>query len=276
MYSIVPSRAGLVVLIFALIISFVSAAPIPISASQSGFSPSSSHSNRNGQDIIHRDTPRIAQIQLNGPTSTISVTTRALIDNTLVGADSQIVRRSVGSKIRAAFSRLWHGIKHVAQKIGSGIKRVAQKIGSGIKRVAQKIGSGIKRVAQKIGSGIKRVAQKIGSGIKTAAKRVGTFIKNTGAKIAKFGLKVISAVTEVAAKVVGFIPGIGKPIGKAMEGVSEVENFVSDKIHANLGSKLEKGMNVIDKAKKIMGYIPRRRDLSAEEGFWQRDISDAY
>ena len=110
-----------------------------------------------------------------------------------------------------------------------------------------------------------------------AAKKVGTFIKHTGAKIAKFALKVAAVATEAVSKVVGWIPAIGKPIGKAMEGVSKLENFASDKIHANLGKKLEKGMKVLNKADKVMGYIPRRRDLSDGEGvLQQRDINDGY
>ena len=35
-------------------------------------------------------------------------------------------------------------------------------------------------------------------------------------------------------------------------------------------------MNAMNMANKIMGYIPRRRDLLEEEAFEQRDISEAY
>jgi hypothetical protein len=109
-----------------------------------------------------------------------------------------------------------------------------------------------------------------------AAKKVWHFVKTTGAKIAKFGLKVIESVGEVAGKVIGFIPGIGKPIQYALHGLSKVAGVLSDKIHVKLPPKLEKGMKVMDKADKIMSYIPRRRDLSEEEAFQQRDISEAY
>jgi hypothetical protein len=108
-----------------------------------------------------------------------------------------------------------------------------------------------------------------------AAKKVGHFIKTTGAKIAKFGLKVVESVGKVVGKVIGFIPGIGKPIDRAIEGISKVAGVISDKIHVRLGKKLDKGMNVMNKADKIMDYIPRRRDLSEEEAFQQRDISEA-
>jgi hypothetical protein len=102
-------------------------------------------------------------------------------------------------------------------------------------------------------------------------------VKTTGAKVAKFGLKVYQSVGTVVGKAAGFIPAIGKPIGKAIEGVSKVAGVVSDRIHAKLSNKLQKGMNVMNKANKVMGFIPRRRDLSEEEeAFQQRDISEPY
>ena len=112
-----------------------------------------------------------------------------------------------------------------------------------------------------------------------AAQKVGDFAKTTGAKIAKFGLKVYSTATQVAAKVAGFIPEIGTGVGKVLSGVSKAAGVVSDKIHANLGSKLEKGMNVMNKAQKVMGFIPTRRELSLDEDLdlLGRDIdSDGY
>ena len=82
MYSNIRPRAGLVVLVFALIIQLVSAVPVPTLAPQSGLSFAlSSLSNRHGQDLIQRDTGGI-----NGPTSTVSASTnvcRCLSSNTL-------------------------------------------------------------------------------------------------------------------------------------------------------------------------------------------------
>jgi hypothetical protein len=109
-----------------------------------------------------------------------------------------------------------------------------------------------------------------------AAKKVWHFVKTTGAKILKFGLKIVESVGEVAGKIIGFIPGIGKPIDRAIEGLSKAAGAISDRIHVKLSAKLEKGMKVMDKADKIMSYIPRRRDFSEEEAFQQRDISEAY
>jgi len=176
--------------------------------------------------------------------STLPAATRALTRRlTSTDIDDQLVRRSVGSKIKAAF---------------------------------QKAGSAIKHGFEKAGSAIKSVAQKVGSGIKTAAQKVGHFVQTTGAKVVKFGAKVVQSVGEAIGTVASFIPEVGKPIQQAIHGISKVAGVVSDSIHAKLSSKLQKGMNIMNKATQIMGYIPRRRDLSEEEDFQQRDISDAY
>jgi hypothetical protein len=57
-------------------------------------------------------------------------------------------------------------------------------------------------------------------------------------------------------QVVGFIPGVGKVVGKAMEGASEGLNKASDAIHAHIGGKLGQAMHRMDKAQKVVGYIP--------------------
>ena len=98
------------------------------------------------------------------------------------------------------------------------------------------------------------------------AKKVGAFVKHA-AGATKFGLKVTASVTEAAGKVAGFFPGFGKVAGKILEGVSKGSNMLSDKIPAHLSGKMEAGMEFMNKADKIMGYIPRRRELSAEDGF---------
>jgi hypothetical protein len=262
MYSNIRSRAGLAALVFALIsISLVSALPISFPASQSELSStlSPSSSNHDGHNHIQHDTRRVAKFSVNDQMS------RALIlQHTSIDTDNdQLVRRNIFSKIKKGFQNLGHDIKHVAQKVGSGIKKAAQTVGSGIKKVAQKVGSGIKQVAQKVGSGIK-----------TAAKKVGNFVKTTGAKIAKFGFKVVQSVGMAIGDVASFIPDVGKPLQQAINGVSKVAGVVSDHIHAKLSAKLNKGMSVMNTANKIMSVV--RRDLSDEETFQQRDISDTY
>jgi hypothetical protein len=249
MYSNIRSRAGLVALIFVLIISLASAVPIPTQAGLS--STSFARRARDGKDLIQRDIGQIAHISRNTPISIVSATTGAITSsNVPVEVDTHpLVRRNF-------------------------IKKLFHKIGSGIKHVAEKIGHGIKKAAQAVGHGIKKAAQKVGKGIKTAAKKVGGFVKHTLGKVAKFGLKIVSVAQELAGKVVGFIPGIGKPLGKVLEGASKVTGFISDKIHANLGKKLEKGMKVMNKADKVMGYIPR--NFEDEGDFQERGIGAAY
>ena len=92
-------------------------------------------------------------------------------------------------------------------------------------------------------------------------------MKTTGAKVAKFGLKVVETAGKAVGKAAGFFPGIGKPIGKAVEGVSKVAGVISDHIKVKLPNKLEKGMNIMNKANQVMDYIPRRREFSEEEAF---------
>jgi hypothetical protein len=104
-----------------------------------------------------------------------------------------------------------------------------------------------------------------------AAKKVGHFIKTTGAVVAKFGLKIISTAQKIASKVVSFIPGVGKVIGKAMEGASAATNAISNRIHVKLPGRLQKGMNTMNKIQKISGYVPRdlsEHNLDSREDFY--------
>jgi len=260
-------RAGLVALVFALIISLVSAAPIQ--ATESRLSSTSSlriNSKINGQVLAKPDASGISEYSFGGRMSTLPRATRLTRRPIPTDVDDQLVRReSVGSKIKHAFQKF-------GQKVKSGFKKAGAAIKSGFQKFGQKVKTGF----QKAGTAIKKGFQKVGNGIKTAAKKVWHFVKTTGAKIAKFGLKVVESVGEVVGKVASFIPGIGKPIQQAIHGVSKVAGVISDHIHAKLSKKLEKGMKIMNKADQIMGYIPRRRELSEEEGFQQRDIGEAY
>ena len=87
----------------------------------------------------------------------------------------------------------------------------------------------------------------------------------------------MESVGKVVGKVVSYIPGL-KPLGKAIGVAAKLAGVASDKIHANLSRKLDKGMKVMNKVNQVMGFIPRRRDLSEEETVhWQRrEISDGY
>ena len=104
-------------------------------------------------------------------------------------------------------------------------------------------------------------------------------MKTTGAKVAKFGLKVVQSVGMATSKALSFIPGVGKPLSKIVEGVSKVAGLVSDKIRAPpLSKALDKGMKVMNKANAIMGkVIPFRRDLSEQDPeLYRRDVGDGY
>ena len=79
---------------------------------------------------------------------------------------------------------------------------------------------------------------------------------------------------EAVGTVASFIPEVGKPIQEAIHGVSKVAGVISDHIPAKLSKKLQKGMDVMNTANQVMGFIPRRRDFLEEEAFEQRDISE--
>ena len=125
-YSNIGSRAGLVALVFALIIPLVSAIPIPAAGYVSSTLSSSSNPSLNGLPEV--DTVNLnLKILLSGRMSTLPTATRALarrvryllVFHLLAGIywasliflqqdistnmDDQLVRRSVGSKIHAAF-----------------------------------------------------------------------------------------------------------------------------------------------------------------------------
>ena len=70
------SRAGLVALVFALIISFVSAAPVPVTGYRPSASSPRSNPSLNGQDYIQLDTPSISGISLSGRISTLPRATK--------------------------------------------------------------------------------------------------------------------------------------------------------------------------------------------------------
>jgi hypothetical protein len=107
------------------------------------------------------------------------------------------------------------------------------------------------------------------------AKKVGTFIKKTAGEALKFGLKVAQSIGNVLGHAVSFIPGVGKVIQQVIHAGTKAVGFFSDHIKAPLSKKLQKGMGIMNKANKYMGYIPRRRDFSEEEAFQQRDIGEA-
>ena len=119
------SRAGLVALIFALIISLVSAVPIPAATESKLSSTLSPPSNPipNGQDLIQLDTAKTSGISLSGRMSTLPLATKLsrrvmLLPYHLLASvflpfihqqipddmEVELVRRtSIGTKIKNAF-----------------------------------------------------------------------------------------------------------------------------------------------------------------------------
>jgi len=183
-----------------------------------------------------------------------------------------------GAKVKSGFQKAGAAIKSGFQKFGAKVKSGFQTFGAKVKSGFQTAGRAIKSGFQKAGAAIKSGFQKVGKGIVYAAKKVGKFLKTTGLKILKFGTKIVEVAEQAIGKVVSFIPVIGKPLGKALEGASKVWGVISDHIPVKLTGKLAKGVQVMDKVHDVLDFVPRRRDLSEEEAFQQRDIrvSDTY
>jgi len=81
---------------------------------------------------------------------------------------------------------------------------------------------------------------------------------------------VVSTAQSLASKAAKFIPVIGKPISAALTAASAGTNAASNAIHANLGKKLEKGMNVMDKIRN-----PVSGAAGAVIGALRRDLDDS-
>jgi hypothetical protein len=80
-----------------------------------------------------------------------------------------------------------------------------------------------------------------------AVQKVGHFVKTTGAKIAKFGLEVVSTAASIGSKIAKFIPVVGKAVSTALNVESKVTGLASNAIHVDLGAKLDKGMQIMNK-----------------------------
>jgi TctA family transporter len=104
-------------------------------------------------------------------------------------------------------------------------------------------------VAQKVASGVKTGAFHLFFSISHANNCISAvnFVKKNGAKIAKFGLEVVSTASSVASKFAKFIPVVGSAVSTALNVESKVTGIASNAIHADLGSQLDKGMQIMDK-----------------------------
>ncbi|KAF8816860.1 hypothetical protein BYT27DRAFT_7237789 [Phlegmacium glaucopus] len=183
MYSNIPSRAGLAVFIFSLIIHLVSAFPIP--TPRSGLSSTlSSRSNCDGQDLILRDVAKI-----NGLIPAVYATTGTLTHNTTpIDDDNELVARKVSAKVKAAFKKVGAAFK----KVGSVIKKVA-KVGLKIVADAAKIAATAVKAIPGIGTAV--------SGALKAVSKVSDVVSNAipaklGDKMNK-GMKVLNTIGKV-------------------------------------------------------------------------------
>ena len=90
-------------------------------------------------------------------------------------------------------------------------------------------------------------------------------MKTTGAKIAKVALKVAATVVKTASHLVSWIPGVGKPIGRAMKEWAEVQNTASDAIHVHVSDKWDRASRVMD---RIQHPLSEYRSLFPSPSIW--------
>jgi hypothetical protein len=199
-YSNIHSRAGLVALVFVLIISLVSAIPIPAGSGPSSTLSPSSDLSLNGLPEV--DT---AKISLSGRISTLPATTRTLArrQDISTNIDDQLVRRSIASKAKAFFAKVKTGITHVAEKIGDGVKKavnfVKKEAGTVAKfglKVVQSVGEVVGHVASFI-PGVGKGIQQAIHGVSEVAGFASDHIKAHLSKKLQDGMKVMNTADKV-------------------------------------------------------------------------------
>lgn len=139
------------------------------------------------------------------------------------------------------------------RSIFSKIKKGFKKMGNAIKKGVSKAVNKVKQTAQKVTSSVKKAANKVGNDVKKAAAKVKKFAKDYGAKIAKVGLKGVATYYKLASHAAAFIPGIGKPLGRALKAASMAADFASDKIPVKLEGKWAKASGIMNKIKNPLG-----------------------
>jgi len=198
-YSNIRSRAGLVALVFVLVISLVSAIPIPAAGSKlsSTLSPSSDPS-LNGLPEV--DT---AKIPLSGRMmSTLPGANRAFARRDIsTNIDDQLVRRSVGSKIKAGFKKFGSDIKHAVTKVGNFVKKEGAAVAKFGLKVVQSVGEVVGHVASFIPAIGKPIQQAI-HGVSEVAGFASDHIKAKLSSKLQKGMKVM----DKADTVMGYIP----------------------------------------------------------------------
>lgn len=184
--------------------------------------------------------------------------------------------QNLGNKIKSGFQKVGDAFRHVGNKIKEGFQTAGRKIKEGFQTAGRKIKEGFQTAGTKIKEGFQTAGRKMKEGFQTAGRKIkegfqvagakmkegfqkaGKWIKETGAKVAKFGLKVVATIGAVASHVAKFIPIIGQPLSAALKVHSFAMNKASDAIHADLGSKLNKGMHVMDIIQDPLGYAVKK------------------
>jgi len=206
-YSIIRSRAGLVALVLSLIISLVSAAPIPATA-PSGLSSSI---------LSPRSLNDSSEVYFGGRMTTLPSATRLTFqqDSSIFDDDDQLVRRKVDIKA---------GIKKVFHKIADGVKSVVHKVENVAKTVAHKVETAAKTVWHKVGKVALQVVKfgtKIYQGVMT---QVGKAVSGIPA------FRPLGRVIEGAATAAGAISDrIHVPLPKKLQKGVDIINNVVDK-----------------------------------------------
>lgn len=78
--------------------------------------------------------------------------------------------------------------------------------------------------------------------------------------VEKVALKSVATAAEASSKLVGLVPGLGilgKPLGFAMNIGGKELNKVSNNIHAKTPQSVNDAMKKMNKAQKILSFIPR-------------------
>lgn len=82
---------------------------------------------------------------------------------------------------------------------------------------------------------------------------------NVAKKAVKFGGEIYRTGVRLAAKAVQWLPGVGKPLSKVMDGASEAIHQVTKRIKVKLPDKMEKGM-------RVLGGINKGLDIASKVG----------
>ncbi|KAF8200280.1 hypothetical protein BJ912DRAFT_921752 [Pholiota molesta] len=202
-WTVMYSRAGLVALVLAFLITFITAAPVPTGNIAPLAPPHTSLSHR----IPHSN----------------SRSSQASLDITQTHAGNQVLP-SIPIAGDPLAARNWSFLSAAdstyfpRSEMPSNIKRAAQNVGNRFKSVAQKAGHFFKTYGAKIA----KVGLKIAATVTKVASKVVGFIPGVGKVLSK-GLARASSAANAASNRIH--TDIGGRLGKAMAGMDEAEKI---------------------------------------------------